>query len=68
MGVLNTIDVTGVSAEGWSDAAKEALREASRTIRRITKMDILDTSAVVEDGHISEYHTQVRIFFEIERG
>jgi flavin-binding protein dodecin len=65
--VLNTIELTGVSAEGWADAAREALREANRTIRQITKMDVLGTEAVVEDGHISEYHTQVRIFFEIER-
>jgi dodecin len=67
LGVLNTIDVTGVSAEGWGDAAREALREVTKTIRHITKMDVIDTSAVVEDGHISEYHTQVRIFFEVER-
>ena len=67
MPVINTIDLTGVSAEGWADAAKQALREAGRTIRRISKMDVISTSAVVEDGVITEYHTDVRIFFEIER-
>jgi flavin-binding protein dodecin len=30
-------------------------------------MDILGTSAVVRDGSITEYHTQVRISFRIER-
>jgi flavin-binding protein dodecin len=30
-------------------------------------MDILGTTAVVADGEISEYHTQVRISFRIER-
>ena len=63
---MNTIELTGVSAEGWGDAAREALREASRTIRRITKVDVLSSAAVVEDGVITEYHTEVRIFFEIE--
>ena len=66
MAVLNTIELTGVSADSWSDAAREALSEASRTIRRITKLDVISTSAVVEDGVIAEYHTEVRIFFEIE--
>jgi flavin-binding protein dodecin len=65
--VLNTIDLTGVSAESWGDAAREALREASRTVRGIIKMDVRGTSAVVEDGTITEYHTEVRIFFEVER-
>lgn len=67
MAVLNTIEVTGVSAEGWGDAARMALREASRTIRNITRMEVLATHAVVEDGTATEYHTEVRIFFEIER-
>jgi hypothetical protein len=66
MSVLNTIDLTGVSAESWSDAAREALREASRTIRQITKLEVRSTSAVVDGGTITEYHTEVRIFFEIE--
>jgi len=66
MSVLNTIDLTGVSAESWSDAAREALREASRTIRQITKLEVRGTSAVVDGETITEYHTEVRIFFEIE--
>jgi dodecin len=67
MSVMNTIELTGVSADGWGDAAREALREASRTIRNIRKLAVLGTRAVIEDGTISEYHTDVRIFFEIER-
>lgn len=67
MAVINTIELTGVSADGWGDAARAALREATRTIRGIQKLDVVGTSAVVEDGVITEYHTEVRIFFEIER-
>jgi flavin-binding protein dodecin len=63
---MNTIDLTGVSAESWGEAAREALREAARTIRRINKLDVISSAAVVEDGVIVEYHTEVRIFFEIE--
>ncbi len=66
MAVMNTIDLTGVSAESWGEAAREALREAARTIRRINKLDVISSAAVVEDGVIVEYHTEVRIFFEIE--
>jgi dodecin len=67
MAVLNTIDLTGVSADGWSEAATEALREAAKTIRRINKLEVMATSAVIEDGVITEYHTELRIFFEVER-
>lgn len=67
MAVLNTVELTGVSADSWGDAARSALREASKTIRNIIRMDVLDSRAVVEDGTITEYHTDVRIFFQIGR-
>lgn len=66
MAVMNTIDLTGVSAESWADAARQAIKEASRTIRQISKLDVVSTSAIVEDGAISEYHTEVRLFFRVE--
>lgn len=66
MAVLNTIELEGVSAESWRDAAAEALAEAARTLRGIRRMDILGTSAVVEGGAITEYRTQVRLVFEVE--
>jgi dodecin len=65
--VIKTIDLVGVSAESWRDAANQALKEASRTIRGITGMDVLDTSCTVADGSITEYLTHVRISFRIER-
>jgi dodecin len=65
--VIKTIELVGVSDESWRDAANQALAEASRTIRGITSMDIIDTSCTVQDGHVAEYRTHVRINFRIER-
>ena len=67
MAVIKTIDLVGVSNESWRDAAIQALEEASRTIRGISGMEVLDTSCNVVDGAISEYLTHVRIKFRIER-
>lgn len=66
MGVYNTIELEGVSEESWGDAAREALREAAKTIRRINKMDVIRTSCEVKEGSIVEYRTAVRLFFEVE--
>jgi flavin-binding protein dodecin len=65
--VIKTIDLVGVSTESWRDAANQALAEASKTIRGITGMEVLDTSCNVSDGKITEYLTHVRIKFRIER-
>jgi dodecin len=67
MAVIKTIDLVGVSSESWRDAATQALAEASRTIRGITGMEVIETSCNVSDGQISEYLTHVRIKFRIER-
>jgi len=67
MAVIKTIDLVGVSDQSWRDAAQQALAEAAKTIRGIEGMDILETSANVFDGRITEYLTHVRIRFRIER-
>jgi len=66
MGVINTIDLEGVSNESWGDAAREALREAAKTIRHIQKMDVIDTACSVKDNKIVEFRTQVRLYFDVE--
>jgi flavin-binding protein dodecin len=65
--VVKTIDLWGVSTESWRDAAAQALAEASRTLRGIESMDVLETSANVDGDRITEYLTHVRIRFRIER-
>jgi flavin-binding protein dodecin len=67
MAVIKTIDLVGVSAESWRDAASQALAEAGKTLRGIEGMEILETSATVDGDQIKEYHTHVRIKFRIER-
>jgi flavin-binding protein dodecin len=66
MGVINTIDLEGVSNESWGEAAREALREAAKTIRHIQKMDVIDTACSVKDNKIIEFRTQVRLYFDVE--
>ena len=67
MRVINTIELEGVSSTGWGDAAREALKEAAKTIRGINRLEVLNTSTRVEGGRVVEYRTEVRLFFEIER-
>lgn len=66
MAVLNSIELEGVSAQSWHAAALEALREASKTLRGIRRLDILGTSAGVAHDDVAEYRTRVRLYFEVE--
>jgi flavin-binding protein dodecin len=64
--VVRVIELVGVSSEGWSDAARQAVARASQTIRHITGVDVLKSSAVVKGGKITEYHVNVKVAFVVE--
>ncbi len=65
--VIKVIELVGVSDKSWSDAARNAVEGASQTIRGITGVDVVNSTAKVKDGAISEYHVTVKIAFAIER-
>jgi dodecin len=67
MPVINTLELEGLSSESWGEAAREALREAAKTIRGINKLEVLSTSTRVEQNRIVEYRTEVRLHFTVEQ-
>ena len=66
MPTLNTIELEGISKRSWGDAAREALKEAAKTIRHINRLEVLGTGTDVEGNDIVRYRTQVRLYFEVE--
>ncbi len=66
MAVIKTIELVGVSPVDWADAAKRALAESAKTLRGIEGMEVLDQTAVVRDGAITEFQATVRIRFRLE--
>ncbi|CAN5635581.1 hypothetical protein BH24ACT15_BH24ACT15_29730 [soil metagenome] len=67
MPVLNSIELEGVSPASWDEAAREAVREAARTIRKIKRLDVLSTAAAVRPDDGLEFRTTIRLYFEIDR-
>ena len=66
--VIKIIELVGVSSESFSGAVRSAVAEASKSIRGITGVDVMQSSAKVgDDGQITEYHVNVKIAFTIER-
>lgn len=65
-GVVRVIELVGVSDKNWSDAAQQAVARASETVRHITGVDVLHSTAVVRDGRIVEYHVNVKVAFAVE--
>ena len=65
MGVLKVIEVLANSSKGWEDAAKNAVTEASKSVKNIRSVYINEQSATVKDGVIDDYRVNVKITFEV---
>jgi flavin-binding protein dodecin len=64
--VIRVIELVRVSGKSWSDAAQQAVARASKTIRHITGVDVIRSTAVVRDGKIAEYHVDLKVAFIVE--
>ncbi|NLM39683.1 MAG: dodecin domain-containing protein [Firmicutes bacterium] len=67
MSVIKVIEIVGTSSAGWEEAVSEAVKEASKTIRNISGVEVLNwTGDVDENGQITEYKADVQIAFRVE--
>jgi flavin-binding protein dodecin len=66
MPVIKVIEVLGISDKSWEDAAVQALKGATSTVRNISGIDIVSQTAKVKDGKISEYHATCKVAFRVE--
>ena len=66
MGVIIIREMVGTSPRSWSDAARQAVNTAARTVRNIRTVEVVKSTAEVRDGEIVEYRVELKIAFEYE--
>jgi dodecin len=66
VGVIIIREMVGTSPRSWSDAARQAVATASKTVRNIRTIEVVKSSARIEDGEIVEYQVDLKIGFEYE--
>ena len=66
MAIVKLVELIGSSPISWEDAARNAVAEASETVRDITGLHIVNQTATVKDGEIVEYRANVKIAFVVE--
>jgi dodecin len=66
VGVIIVREMVGTSPKSWSDAARQAVATASKTVRNIRSIEVVKSTARIEDGEIVEYQVQLKIGFEYE--
>jgi dodecin len=66
VGVTIIRETVGSSPRSWSDAARQAVATASKTVRNIRTIEVVKSTAKIEDGEIVEYLVELKIGFEYE--
>jgi hypothetical protein len=68
MSVYRVTEVIGTSQTSWADAAQEAIKAASLTLRDLRVAEVVEQDiAVGENGKIETFRTKLRLSFKYER-
>jgi flavin-binding protein dodecin len=65
--VVKIIELVGSSKKDWEDATKNALAEATKTVKNIKSVYVKRCTAKVANNKIVEYRVNVKIAFLVQR-
>lgn len=66
MAIVKVIEVIAGSDKSFSDATRNALKEASKSVKNIKSIYIKEMNANVENNEIVSYGVNAKISFEID--
>ena len=67
MAIYKIIDIVGISDKSFSDAAKNAVLGAAKTVRKIRRAEVIKFDVKIENDKPVRYRAEMKISFEIER-
>ena len=66
MSIARVSKITAASSSGFDDAVRNGLERASRTLRGITGLHVVEQKASVYNGRISEYRVTMEVTFVLD--
>jgi len=66
MAVASVSKVTASSSQGFDAAVREGLERASKTLRGITGLHVVEMKASVQNGKVAEYRVTMEVTFVLE--
>lgn len=64
--VYRVTEIIGASANSWEDAAKNAVKAASGTLRDLRIAEIVKLDVKIDDGKVVEYRARLQLSFKYE--
>jgi len=58
---IKVLELVGSSPSGWKNAVQSAVDEASRTAGEIVGVEVVNFTASVDKGQVTEYKANVKV-------
>jgi hypothetical protein len=66
MAVAKVIEILAESDISWEEAAKDAVKEATKTVKNIQSVYIKGFQAIVKDNQIDKFRVDAKITFIVD--
>jgi flavin-binding protein dodecin len=67
MGIYKIIDIVGTSTKSFSDASKNGVIEAGKTVKNIRRAEVRKFDMKIVNDEVTLFRAELNIAFEIER-
>jgi flavin-binding protein dodecin len=64
--VYKTVEITGSSTEGVTQAIDRAITKASETLRGLDWFEVSEIRGHIEDGTVAHYQVTLKLGFKLE--
>ena len=64
--VYKSVEITGTSPEGVTQAIDRAVAKASQTVRNLDWFELISVRGQIDDGRVAHYQATVKIGFRLE--
>ena len=65
-GVYKIVEVIGSSSTSWEDAARSAVKTASKSLRDLRIAEITKLDVKIEDGKVTAFRARLSLSFKYE--
>jgi hypothetical protein len=64
--VYKSVEITGSSPEGVTEAIERAIAKASQTLRNLDWFEVTDVRGAIADGAVAHYQVTLKVGFRLE--
>ncbi|MDD2316964.1 MAG: dodecin family protein [Desulfobacterales bacterium] len=65
--VYKVVELVGTSEKSWEDAAKQVVETASKSLKDLRVVEVVQQDMKIEEGKIVAYRTRVHVSFKFEK-